>query len=188
MPGPFTFGVTSPIKSVSSVINTDVIALFAPFGNDGKLPALLTTDNCLFFPEVGDITVGGDSVEQTELDLNRVYAFAISTKVSQGQVSFGFRVDPDSGPPTLPAQQSVNSFSPQGVLWIGKYESTAGTAKTYKKWGEFPANFDHANDISWPRNNAQTANAVFHITGEGKMMGFESFSGSDGTILVTETP
>ena len=186
MPGPYTFGVTSPIAPIETVVNTDLCALFVPFV-EGVLPTTKDDANCLFFDNIGDITIGGDSVEQQALDLNTFVEYAINAKKTQGQISFSFPVDPHTGPPKLPEQSAVISSSPQGVLFVGKKKSETSTVRTFSKWAEFPVNFDHANDISWPRNNAQTANAVFHQTGIGKRMGFDEFGSGEDTITVTTT-
>jgi hypothetical protein len=180
-----SFTVTSSITPQEAVINTDLIAIFTPF-IEGVLPTTKDETNSLYFENIGDVTVGGDSVEQQELDLNSVVAYSINTKKTQGDVSFSVPVDPDAGPPTLPELTAVIASSPQGVLWIGKLKSTSGDTKTYAKWGEIPVNFDHANDISWPKNNAQSANAVFHTTGKGKKLGFATQESE--TIIVTSTP
>ena len=186
MPGPYTFGVTSKITPIEAIVNTDLCALFVPFVG-GELPTAMNDANCLFFDNIGDITIGGDSVEQQALDLNTFVEYAINAKKTQGQISFSFPVDPHMGPPKLSEQTSVISSSPQGVLFIGKKKSETSTVRTFSKWAEFPVNFDHANDVSWPKNNAQTANAVFHQTGLGKRMGFERFESNENTITVTTT-
>lgn len=179
-----TFDIVTDIEPVSAVTNTDVIAVFTPYV-DGLMPESKTTQNSLFFPEVGDITIGGDTVEQQTLDLNSFVEYAINTKLSQGDVSFPFRVDPNTGPPALPEQTSIIATSPQGVLWFGKLKEVVSESEsTYTMWGEFPCNFDHDNDISWPKNNAQQGTAVFHITGKGKKMGFTT---CNREITVTTT-